>query len=251
MKVISHWRTRTRRLLRVRWLRHGAGKTALARSAYCRRSRCACRCAKPSTTCHATHPVLLAVDKKPLLFRTGRHSGLHARHAQVDAVGFGSRDDHAALQWPVECNDVPLLLSNPGAPALRRPAADIGQDRLVDLLMRIHTMLRLTFTGYICWMLAIGTVAMGLPGCSTSANASHADLASIGVIEGAMYWEAEQKLASGGYRCFVTGAKRENFDCTKTVGFFPTCLLRVTFVGDDKNLVAHLRVAQPACMGTP
>ena len=111
-------------------------------------------------------------------------------------------------------------------------------------------MQRLTFT-HICWMLALVTVAIGVSGCSTPAKMSSGHLASIGVIEGTMYWEAEQKLAREGYQCFVTGAKRENFDCTKTMGFFPACLLRVAFVADDNNLVSHLRMADPACMGTP
>jgi hypothetical protein len=100
-------------------------------------------------------------------------------------------------------------------------------------------------------MLASGTVAICISGCGTQAKMSPDHLASIGITEGTTYWEAEQKLAGEGYQCFVTGAKRENFDCTKTMGFFPTCLLRVAFVADDNNLVSHIRVANPACMGTP
>jgi hypothetical protein len=112
-------------------------------------------------------------------------------------------------------------------------------------------MQRHTFIRYIRCVLMVGTVAICVLGCSTPLKMSPNHLASIGVVDGAMYWEAEQKLASEGYQCVVTGAKRENFDCTKTVGFFPTCLLRVEFVADDKNLVSHLRTANPACMGTP
>lgn len=111
-------------------------------------------------------------------------------------------------------------------------------------------MRRPTFT-YICCMLAITTVAIAVLGCSTPPKMSTSHLASIGVIEGAMYWEAEQTLSREGYQCFVVGAKRENFDCTKTMGLFPTCLLRVGFVADDKNRVSHIDVAEPACMGTP
>lgn len=90
-----------------------------------------------------------------------------------------------------------------------------------------------------------------LLGCSTPENISAERLAAIGVMEGTTYWEAQQKLAQEGYRCFVSGAKRENIDCTKTTGFFPTCVLRVTFIADDKNLVSTLRAPHPACMGTP
>lgn len=100
-------------------------------------------------------------------------------------------------------------------------------------------------------MFMFGAMAICVAGCSTPLKISPDHLASIGVIEGVIYWEAEQKLASEGYQCFVTGAKRENFDCTRTTGFFPTCLLRVGFVADDNNRVSNLRVANPACMGTP
>lgn len=76
-------------------------------------------------------------------------------------------------------------------------------------------------------------------------------IVSIGLGDGTTYWLVEQKLVNEGYQCFVTGAKRENFDCTKTKGFFPTCLLRVEFKVDDQNLISHVRVADPACIGTP
>lgn len=112
-------------------------------------------------------------------------------------------------------------------------------------------MQRPPFIRYISGVLAVGTVASCVLGCSPPLKMSPDHLASIGVVEGAMYWEAEQKLAREGYQCFVTGAKRENFDCTKTIGFFPTCLLRVGFLADDKNLVSQVRVANPACIGTP
>jgi hypothetical protein len=95
------------------------------------------------------------------------------------------------------------------------------------------------------------TLAICLMGCSTPSKMSPDHLASIGVSEGTPYWSAEQKLASEGYQCYVSGAKRENFDCTKTKGFFPTCLLRIDFKVDDKNLVSDLRVRDPACIGTP
>jgi hypothetical protein len=88
-------------------------------------------------------------------------------------------------------------------------------------------------------------------GCSTPSKISSDHLVSIGVSEGAMYWAAEQKLASEGYRCFVTGAKRENFNCTKTEGLFPTCILRVEFNVAEENTISHVRVADPACIGTP
>jgi hypothetical protein len=100
-------------------------------------------------------------------------------------------------------------------------------------------------------MLAMATVGIYVSGCSTPAKMTSNDLASIGVVEGVSYWQAEQKLAGAGYHCFVTGAKRENFDCTRTTGVFPTCVLRVTFSADDKNLVSQLRVANPACVGSP
>ena len=76
-------------------------------------------------------------------------------------------------------------------------------------------------------------------------------LASIGFGEGIPYWTAQQKLASEGYQCFVSGAKREHFDCTKEKGFFPSCVLRVEFKADDQNAVSNVRVADPACIGTP
>jgi len=49
----------------------------------------------------------------------------------------------------------------------------------------------------------------------------------------------------------VTGVERQDFDCTKTVGFFPTRLLRVDFTVDDQKAIAKIDVPEPACVGTP
>ena len=95
------------------------------------------------------------------------------------------------------------------------------------------------------------TAAICLSGCSTSSKMTPEHLASIGFSEGIPYWTAQQKLASEGYQCFVSGAKREHFDCTKEKGFFPSCILRVEFSADDQNAISHVRVADPACIGTP
>ncbi|MBV8657498.1 MAG: hypothetical protein JO142_06715 [Burkholderiales bacterium] len=94
-------------------------------------------------------------------------------------------------------------------------------------------------------------LAAGMAGCGTPRKLSPGDLGSMGVHEGAAYWQVEQRLASAGYRCFVSGAKREHFDCTKTLGVYPSCLLRVEFVADNQNQVSDLRVNDPACIGTP
>lgn len=90
-----------------------------------------------------------------------------------------------------------------------------------------------------------------LSGCTTAGQLSSAELASADVRAGALYWRAEQGLAQRGYSCYVSGASRENFDCTKSVGFWPTCILRITYVVDDRNLVANLVVHEPSCLGTP
>jgi hypothetical protein len=105
-----------------------------------------------------------------------------------------------------------------------------------------------------CWiqrlMVSIA-ITIGLSACSTPTKLSTAELESIGLHEGAKYWEVEQRLAQRGYGCYVSGAKRENFDCTRSEGVFPTCLLRIVFIVDDKNLVSNLAVRDPACFGTP
>jgi hypothetical protein len=94
-------------------------------------------------------------------------------------------------------------------------------------------------------------IVVGLQGCSTPKKLSDAELESIGLRNGVKYWDAQRKLAQRGYSCFVGGAKRETFDCTRYAGTFPTCLLRVEFVADDMNVVSGLTVRDPACMGTP
>jgi hypothetical protein len=93
--------------------------------------------------------------------------------------------------------------------------------------------------------------ALLLSACSTPPKLTPEQLATLGVRNGAVYWEAEQALVQQGYHVFVTGAKREAFDFSKQSGVFPTCLLRVTFTADDRNRVTDLHVAEPACMGTP
>jgi hypothetical protein len=100
-------------------------------------------------------------------------------------------------------------------------------------------------------MLKFFVLAVFASGCSTPQKLSTDQLTSIGVSTGNTYWSIEQKLASNGYQCFVSGAKRENFDCTKKEGFFPSCLLRIQFTVDESNAVSSLRVAEPACAGTP
>lgn len=98
----------------------------------------------------------------------------------------------------------------------------------------------------------VGLLApFALVACSTPQRMSAAELASIGLQDGTRYWEAQQKLAQRGYRCYVTGAAREHFDCTLTTGYFPSCVLRVTFAVDEQNRVSRLTVSEPACIGTP
>lgn len=100
------------------------------------------------------------------------------------------------------------------------------------------------------WM---GTIAVGwaLSGCAAPSRPSATELASAEVRVGAIYWHAEQALAQRGYSCYVSGANREDFDCTRSVGFWPSCIQRITFVVDDKNSVASLVIHDPACLGTP
>lgn len=100
-------------------------------------------------------------------------------------------------------------------------------------------------------ILNIGVVAFFVSGCSTPPKMSVEQLTLIGVSVGTTYWSAQQKLASKGYQCFVSGAKRDNFDCTKNEGFFPSCILRIEFKVDDSNAISSIRIAEPACMGTP
>ena len=94
-------------------------------------------------------------------------------------------------------------------------------------------------------------VAIMAVGCASPKNLSNAELASIGVRNGVPHWEATSLLASQDYACSVSGRVRENFDCTRNVGFMPTCLLRIQFSVDEDNKVVGLRVSDPACIGTP
>jgi hypothetical protein len=88
-------------------------------------------------------------------------------------------------------------------------------------------------------------------GCATPQKVSVAELDSFGVRTGSPHWEATSRLAREGYACFVSGAKRENFDCTKSSGLFISCISRIRFTVDDENKIAAISVPQPACMGTP
>jgi hypothetical protein len=103
------------------------------------------------------------------------------------------------------------------------------------------------------YLLVVACIAIGIGSvsCGTPSKLSYAELGSSGVRDGAAYWDAEQGLAQRGYSCYVSGAKRENFDCTRSPGTWPTCVLRVSFVVDDENLVSRLAVSDPACVGTP
>jgi hypothetical protein len=115
----------------------------------------------------------------------------------------------------------------------------------------VAIMHRLLFANIARCVMKICTVAFCVSGCSTPVKMSSDHLASIGLGVGATYWSAEQKLASEGYHCYVSGAKRENFDCTKMTGFFPTCTLRIEFKVDEQNVISTMRIAEPACVGTP
>ena len=97
--------------------------------------------------------------------------------------------------------------------------------------------------------LAIWAVVSILSGCATPARLSVNQLASLGVTDGAVYWNAEQKLLQEGYICYVSGAKRENFECSKTKVSFQTCILRIRFEVNDQNAVSNLQVADPVCVG--
>jgi hypothetical protein len=73
----------------------------------------------------------------------------------------------------------------------------------------------------------------------------------IGLRPGAKYWEVELKLAHEGYHCYVAGVKRENFACTKTAGFFPSCVLGVNFDVNEKNEIENINILKPGCIGMP
>jgi hypothetical protein len=94
-------------------------------------------------------------------------------------------------------------------------------------------------------------VALVLSGCSTPTKLSPDQLASLGISNGVVYWHAEQKLLQEGYVCYVSGTRRENFEFSKTVGGFPTCILRIRFAVSDQNAVSNLNVLDPVCLGTP
>ena len=97
---------------------------------------------------------------------------------------------------------------------------------------------------------SVAAIAL-LSGCSTTPKMSNAQLESLGIRAGAAHWEVTPQLFKEGYVCFVSGAKRENFDCSKTTGVFPTCTLRVRFTVDDQNKISAVSVPEPACLGTP
>jgi len=96
----------------------------------------------------------------------------------------------------------------------------------------------------------LAAIAM-LAGCSTPQKMSDARLESIGIRTGTAHWVATSRLYQEGYVCFVSGAKRENFDCSKTTGFFPTCILHIDFAVDDQNKITTVAAHDPACLGTP
>ena len=100
--------------------------------------------------------------------------------------------------------------------------------------------------------LVAGITALALlAGCSTPKRISDERLQALGIRVGAMYWQATSQLMQEGYVCMVTGAKRENFDCTKKAGGILTCILRVRLIVDDQNKISSLSVPEPACIGTP
>ena len=100
--------------------------------------------------------------------------------------------------------------------------------------------------------LVIGVAAATLLcGCSTPQKMGEAELESLGVRVGVLHWEASSRLGEKGYACSVTGANREQFDCSKTSGVLVTCILRVTFTVDEMNKISGIRIPDPACIGTP
>jgi hypothetical protein len=90
-----------------------------------------------------------------------------------------------------------------------------------------------------------------LSGCSTPQKMSDTQLQSLDIRVGTPHWSATSTLHREGYACFVNGEKREHFDCTKTTGFFPTCILRIEFIVDDGNKISEISVREPVCTGTP
>lgn len=92
---------------------------------------------------------------------------------------------------------------------------------------------------------------LALAGCASPRNLLPEQLNALGVRNGAKYWDAESALNQSGYSCFVTGDQRQNFDCSRQAGVFPTCMLRVTFVVNNLNEVSALRAPEAACIGAP
>ncbi len=97
---------------------------------------------------------------------------------------------------------------------------------------------------------AVAAIAL-IAGCSNTQKMSDAQLESLGIRVGAAHWDITPRLFREGYVCFVNGAKRESFDCSKTTGLFPSCIMRIRFAVDDQNQISAVSVPEPACLGTP
>lgn len=80
---------------------------------------------------------------------------------------------------------------------------------------------------------------------------SSAELQAMAIVEGGDPAAVVAALQERGYRCTQSGPQREFYDCVKTSGFMPTCVLRVEFKLDQAGRLKQVRVPAAACIGTP
>lgn len=92
-------------------------------------------------------------------------------------------------------------------------------------------------------------LTLTLGACATPARLTPDELQRLGVRVGAPHWEVTGPLHREGYACFVSGERREQFDCTKTSGFLPTCVWRIRFTVNDRQAVDTIASPPPACTG--
>jgi hypothetical protein len=77
-------------------------------------------------------------------------------------------------------------------------------------------------------------------------------LDAIGVKNGANALDALSNLGHEGFQCQASGAKHENFDCSRMEPAYlglSTCIVRLNFSASDSNLVEKLFVRNVACAG--
>lgn len=96
---------------------------------------------------------------------------------------------------------------------------------------------------------ACGALAAALGACASPIPLTPDDLRTLGVTRGAPSEPAIAAMARVGFLCDVSGARREQVDCTRMTVRLSSCIERIRFTVTSRQEIETIHTPAPVCTG--